>query len=159
MRVLGIDPGFGLMGIAVVEKERGARERVLFSACVTTDGTDPFPIRLTLVVNRVRQVMKKWKPDIVALETLLISKNQKTAMRVAETRGALIYAAETLGFRTREYSPSEIKLSAGGHGRADKKDVEKMVRLLVSFPKEKVLDDEIDAVAVALTAIARDRKG
>ena len=77
MRVLGIDPGFGRMGIAVVEKERGARERVLFSACVTTDGTDPFPIRLTLVVNRVRQVMKKWKPDIVALETLLISKNQK----------------------------------------------------------------------------------
>ena len=157
MRILGIDPGFDRLGIAVVEKERGERERVLFSACVTTSAKDHFAKRLRSVVLEAARVMKEWKPDIVALETLLLAKNQKTAMRVAETRGALIYVAEGLGIPSKEYSPSQIKLSAGGHGRADKKDVERMVRLLVSFPKEDVLDDEIDAVAVALTALAHEK--
>lgn len=157
MRILGIDPGFDRLGIAVVEKERGERERVLFSTCVTTSATDPFAKRLRVVVGEAERVMKKWKPDIVALETLLVSKNQKTAMRVAETRGALIYVTEILGIPSREYTPTEIKLSAGGHGRAEKKDVERMVRLLVSFPKEHVLDDEIDAVAVAITCLAHER--
>ena len=157
MRVLGIDPGFDRLGIAVVEKEGGQRERVLFSSCVTTSAKDLFPKRLREVVNEARHIMEEWKPDIVALETLLITKNQKTAMRVAETRGALIYIAETLGIPSKEYSPSKIKLSVGGHGRADKRDVERMVRLLVSFPKENVLDDEIDAVAVAITCLAHEK--
>ncbi len=157
MRVLGIDPGFDRLGVAIVEKTRGGRECVLFSSCITTRAKDLFPERLRSVVDEARRIMEEWKPDIVALETLLITKNQKTAMRVAETRGALIYIAETLGIPSKEYSPSQIKLSAGGHGRADKKDVERMVRLLVSFPKEDVLDDEIDAVAVAITCLAHEK--
>ena len=159
MRGLGIDPGFDRLGIAVVEKEGGRRERVLFSACVTTDAKNIFAKRLGVVAEEARRVMEKWKPDIVALETLLVGKNQKTVMRVAETRGALLYVAEMLGIPSREYAPSEIKLAAGGHGRADKRAVERMVRLLVSFPKKDVLDDEIDAVAVAITCLAREKKG
>lgn len=159
MRILGIDPGFDRLGVAVVEKERGERERVLFSTCITTSAKDTFPTRLLAVTKETEHIIKKWRPDAVAMETLIVTKNQKTAMRVAETRGALTYIAALSGLPVYSYAPSEIKLSAAGHGRADKKDVERMVRLLVSFPKEKVLDDEIDAVAVAIACFARDMSG
>jgi len=159
MRIFGIDPGFDRLGVAVVEKENGTRERVLFSACVTTNAKDTFPERLLFITKEVERLIQEWKPDAVAMETILITKNQKTAMRVAEARGALTYIAASANLPVYAYSPSEIKLSAAGHGKADKKDVERMVRLLVSFPKENVLDDEIDAVAVAITCLAREASG
>lgn len=157
MRVLGIDPGYDRCGTAIVEKESGARERVLFSSCITTDKKEEFPKRLFAVAQEIKKIINEWRPDAVAMETLLVSKNQKTAMRVAETRGAITLVTEEAGLQLYAYAPPEIKLSVGGHGRSDKKDVERMVRLLVSFPKKDALDDEIDAVAVALSCFAREK--
>lgn len=155
MRVLGIDPGYDRMGIAVVEKLSGKKEDVLFSMCATTNSRDDFATRLLSVCRDVERTIDEWGPDTISIETLLVTKNQKTAMRVSEVRGAVLYLAAKRNIPVYEYSPVEIKSSVAGHGKADKADIDKMVRLLVSFQKPEVLDDEMDAVAVALTHLAK----
>jgi len=157
IRALGIDPGYDRMGIAVVEKSPSKKEEVLFSMCATTSPRDTFSTRLLSVCKEVERVIDEWNPDILAIETLLVTKNQKTAMRVSEVRGAVLYIAATKKIPVYEYSPVEIKLCVAGYGKAQKVDVDKMVRLLVSFPKKDVLDDEIDAVAAALTSLVKGK--
>lgn len=156
MRILGIDPGFERLGIAVIDKEGGTpKEEVLFSECFKTSPKLEFPKRLLLVGEEIKKVIKKYKPDMLAIETLFLSANQKTAMRVSETRGVIIYESSQAGLKVFEASPLEIKMAITSYGKADKKQVMKMVKLLISLEKGKDSDDELDAIAVALTASAR----
>src|SRR3989344_4233612 len=119
MRVLAIDPGFGRCGVAVVEKTNG-KEKLLYSDCIETPAKQLFSLRLAVVVKECARLMKEHAPDAVALEKLYFSKNQKTAMHIAEVRGALIGAAAELGIRIFEYTPGEVKSAAAGWGGADK---------------------------------------
>ena len=153
MRVLGVDPGYERLGIAVLEKNAG-KECVLFSSCFRTSPELPFPERLGLIVDEIREVIKKHAPEVLAIETLFLNTNQKTAMRVAEVRGAVISEASKSSLRIFEASPPEIKVATTGDGRADKTQMKKMVKILVNIPEGSKTDDELDAIAIALTALA-----
>lgn len=157
MKVLGIDPGYDRLGIAIIEKN-GSRNTLLHSSCFTTSPKDTFYKRLHEVGTHVAQIIKEHAPDRLAIETLFITKNQRTAMRVSETRGVIIYEAIRSNIPVFEYSPPEIKTAVTGHGRSDKEHVTKMIPLLVKMPpNHKALDDEYDAIAVGLTCIAIER--
>lgn len=156
MRVLAIDPGYGRCGVAIVEKNFG-KEILLYSTCIETSAKSNFPERLAIIVDTCVRLMKKHAPDCVALEKLFFTKNQKTAMHVAEVRGALISAASNAGLKVFEYTPGEVKSAAAGSGGADKKAVATMLRALVKIEKQIEHDDEYDAIAIAITHLARAR--
>lgn len=155
MTILGIDPGYDRLGIAVIEKPAKGKEAVLYSDCFTTSSKDTIYERLKQVGREIERILNKFGPEAVALETLFITKNQKTAMRVAEARGIIIYEALKGGIPVFEYSPMEIKTAITSSGKSDKSQMMKMLPLLVDIPKkkgwERMLDDEYDAIAVALT--------
>lgn len=158
MRVLAIDPGYGRCGVAVLERIGGEKETLLYSGCIETSKDADFTARLGIVADECARLAKKYKPDVVALEKLYFSTNQKTAMRVAEVRGSLIQVATSLGIPVFEYTPGEIKSAAGGHGGAGKEQVAKMLRALIKTEKEIKYDDEYDAIAVGVTYLARHRQ-
>ncbi|MEI6396566.1 MAG: crossover junction endodeoxyribonuclease RuvC [Candidatus Taylorbacteria bacterium] len=149
MRILGIDPGYERLGIAVIEKNT-----VLYSDCFRTSAKDDIHKRLGEIGVEISKIIEKFQPDALAIETLFISTNQKTGMRVAEARGIIMYEAIKRGVLIYEYSPMQIKTAVTSDGSSDKSRMIKMVNLLVSLPKKKMLDDEYDAIAVALTHAA-----
>ncbi|OGG57942.1 hypothetical protein A2853_03385 [Candidatus Kaiserbacteria bacterium RIFCSPHIGHO2_01_FULL_55_17] len=164
MRVLAIDPGYGRCGVAVLEKNggpstslRAGKEVLLYSACIETSASAEFPERLATVADTCARLLKKHKPDALALEKLYITKNQKTAMRVAEVRGALINVAASAHVPIFEYTPSEVKAAAAGYGNADKRAVIKMLHALVTIRTDIRHDDEYDAIAIGVTHLARSR--
>ena len=152
-RILGIDPGFERLGIAVLEKKTG-KEFILFSECFKTSSKLEFSERLVLIGSEVRAIIKKYKPEILSIETLFLTTNHKTVMHVAEARGVVIYEAAGAGLKIFEASPPQIKVAITGSGRADKTQINKMVKMLVDIDETKKLDDELDAIAVALTGFA-----
>lgn len=155
MRIMGIDPGFERLGVAVLEKSKtDKKERVIFSECFRTSAKTDFPERLRLLGEEVREVIKKYKPEVLAIETLFMSNNQKTAMRVAEARGVIIYEAGRAGLDIFEATPLQIKMAITGYGKSDKTQIIKMVKMLVEIDESKKSDDELDAIAIALTGLA-----
>jgi len=158
MRILGIDPGFERLGVAILEKEKGGKESVVFSECFKTPAGLNFSDRLKMIGEEVKKVIKKYKPDILSIETLFLTTNQKTVMHVAEARGVVIYEASMAGLKIFEASPPQIKIATTGYGRADKAQIIKMVHMLVKLDKAKKSDDELDAIAIALTAFAHIRE-
>lgn len=155
MRILGIDPGFERLGIAILEKNKSdKKEKVLFSLCFHTSAKLEFSERLFLIGKEVENVIKKFKPEILAIETLFLNTNQKTVMDVAEVRGVIIYEASCYGLKIFEASPPQIKIATTGYGKANKEQVMKMIKILVKIDNTKKSDDELDAIAIALTASA-----
>ncbi len=159
MRILGIDPGFGRVGIGIIEYIQG-KEVYLHSECFETSPKTPFIDRLNLIGGYIENICSRWQPDVVAVETLFFEKNQKTAMHVAEARGVIVYSAQQNG-KTRlvEYTPLQIKTALTGYGRADKNQVTFMVQKILTLPEKKRLDDELDALAIAITHISYARPG
>lgn len=162
MRVLAFDPGFERLGVAVVEKTH-SKETLLFSQCVQTLPTLPFPERLRELGEAAEKLIAKWQPKVVALEDIYFEKNAKTAISVAQVRGVLAYIAATHGIKVCAYSPLQVKVAITGYGKSDKKAVAMMVARLVTLPLiektkgNKRLDDELDAIAVGLTCLASER--
>ena len=142
MRILGIDPGYERLGIAVLERTLEARpkESVVFSKCFKTSPKLEFSERLNLIGEEIIKIIKKYRPKILAIETLFLTTNQKTVMRVAEARGVVIYEAARAGLKI-----------------FDKAQINKMVKMLVKIDNQKGSDDELDAIAIALTAFAHLR--
>jgi len=154
-RILGIDPGFERLGVAVLEKKsKNEKEQVIFSECFKTSSKLDFSERLNLIGAEVKKIIKKYKPEILAIETLFLNTNQKTVMHVAEARGVVIYEASNAGLKVFEASPPQIKIATTGYGRANKEQIMKMVKILVKIENSKTSDDELDAIAIALTALA-----
>ncbi len=152
MKVLGIDPGIDRLGWAVIEHV-GATDTWRASGCILTDRGTPLPDRLLSAGNALRTILLEHQPDAVGVEELFFAKNAKTAMMVGQARGMILFVAAASHVPIIELTPNAIKLSVTGSGAADKKQVEKMVRMIIkNFPKGKRLDDEIDAMAVALAA-------
>jgi crossover junction endodeoxyribonuclease RuvC len=158
MRILGIDPGYERLGIAILEKNKGdKKEKVLFSECFKTSAKLEFSERLFLIGKEIKNVIKKFKPEILSIETLFLTTNQKTVMHVAEVRGVVIYEASSSGLKIFEASPPQIKIATTGYGKANKEQIMKMVKILVQIDNFKKSDDELDAIAIALTAFAHMR--
>ncbi len=156
MKVLAIDPGYGRCGVAVVEKTNG-RDRLVHSDCIETSAKDDFPERLAAVTDACVRLIETYGPNALAMERLFFQKNQKTAMRVAEVRGALLNVAAQANLPVFEYTPGQIKSAAAGFGSADKRAVAKMLHALLSIEKRGMLDDEYDAIAVGVTCLAYER--
>ncbi len=156
MKVLGIDPGYGRCGMAIVEKE-GGRERVIYSTCIETSPERTFPERLREVVDACAALIEKYEPAALVLERLYFNSNQKTAMQVAEVRGALTYAAARASLPLVEYTPAQVKSSITGWGKSDKKGVARMLHSLLKIEKEIEHDDEYDAIALGVTHLAHVR--
>ena len=155
MVILGIDPGYDRLGVAIIDKQAKRQEAVIYSDCLRTSSRDGIYARFAHIGKEICRVMDKFKPDVLSIENLFITKNQKTAMRVAEVRGIIIYESIRRGMPIYEYSPMEIKTAITGDGSSDKSRMLKMIGLLVDLPQKKAVDDEYDAIAVALTCSAR----
>ena len=157
MRVFSIDPGYARCGVALLEKDPPGKLEVLFSDCVETSSRDPFPERLAAIHSTCAQIIKKYSPFVVAIEKLFVTNNQKTAMQVAEVRGALIALAGSNDLYVHEYTPMQVKNATTGWGGATKKDIIKMVTLLVKIRENIRHDDEYDAIAIGITHFAHSR--
>jgi crossover junction endodeoxyribonuclease RuvC len=156
MKILAFDPGYERLGIAVLEKI-GSKETLLYSECFRTKKELSFPERLRELGKKAEALIEEWKPEAVALEEVFFEKNAKTAMQVAEVRGALTYIAAAKNLAVHQYSPSEVKIAVTGSGASDKRSVALMVGKLVAVPPGKRLDDELDAIAVGITCLASVR--
>jgi len=157
MKVLAIDPGFERIGIALIEKETGKKEKLVHSECFQTTSNTPFPERLKKIGLKIENIIKKYKPNILAIEKLYFTTNQKTAMGVSEARGLIIYIASKNNLSIHEYTPPQIKIAVTGYGRADKKMVMSIVPKLIEVKMEIKYDDEIDAIAIGLTCLASEK--
>jgi crossover junction endodeoxyribonuclease RuvC len=159
MKVLAIDPGYDRLGVAIIERLPRMKEAVLYSGCIETSAKLPHASRLGEVSEAIERLIEQFAPDAFALETLYFSKNQKTALLVAEARGAALAAAARRRIKVYEYSPAAIKIAVTGYGKAEKKQVSAMVEKLVKLPPGKRLDDEYDAIATGLAFFATERFG
>lgn len=148
-RVLGVDPGFDRCGVAVVEKGK-----LLFSTCITTNPKDAHGKRLGALGAELAETIKKWKPDSLAIEKLFFNQNVRTALKVAEARGVILYEAARAGLGVYEYSPQNVKIAVTGYGKAEKGQVEAMTLRILSLKKAPEYDDEADAMALCITHIA-----
>ncbi len=151
MKILGIDPGYDRLGIALIEKLKKGKEILLYSDCLQTSAKDDIYTRFGKIGAEVKKMLQEHKPDALAIETLFITKNQKTAMRVSEVRGIIIYEALNASVPIFEYTPMQIKVAVTSDGNSDKERITRMIPILIEMPKKITRDDEYDAIAVALT--------
>jgi len=153
--ILAIDPGFDRIGLAVMKLERD-KPKLLFSECLKTDSKKARPERLFSIGRRIKEVIKKWRPKTLAIETIFFNTNTTSAVGVAEARGIIIYEAIGAGMEIFEYGPQTIKIAVTGYGKADKIQMANMVKKLIDLPEKssKRLDDEIDAIALGITHLA-----
>lgn len=152
MRILGLDPGFARVGFAVLEVVDG-QTRVLTYGCWETKKDQNFSARLLFLARELKETIKKYRPDLAALEELFFFKNLKTAIGVAEARGALLLTLGEFGLRILELTPLQVKQSLCGYGRAEKSQIQKMVQLILKLKEKPRPDDAADALAVALAAV------
>lgn len=150
MKILGIDPGIERVGIAVIEKING-KDNYLFSECFKTSPKLSHSDRLKLIGEEISEVIQKYSPDTLAIEKLFFETNTKTAMAVAEARGMMLYVSALAKLSIFEYTPLEIKVAVTGYGKSDKHAIMHMVPMLIKLPNRKMIDDEVDAIAIALT--------
>lgn len=150
LKILGIDPGTGIMGWGLIEKN-GGEIRPLKYGCVKTPANSPLPDRLLKIYDSLCDIIKTNKPDCMAIEDLFFFKNQKTVMSVAQARGVAIICAKKHGMPVFEYTPLQVKQALTGYGRADKKQMQELVRITCKLKVCPKPDDAADALAIAIT--------
>ncbi len=153
MKVLGIDPGTGRLGWAIVEKENG-KEKLIACDCIETPAKTPLAVRLENIFNVLNDVIETHKPEVAAVEELFFAKNVKTALSVGHARGVVLLCLQQDGVPIFNYKPAEIKLAVTGYGNANKKMVQRMVKAILGMKEMIKPDDAADAVAVAITHMA-----
>jgi len=156
--ILACDPGYDRLGIAVLAGSVHESE-LLFSTCAQTDKKEDMSVRLAQLHRELLSVIKKYKPDVIAVEKLFFStNNKKSALAVAESRGMILALAGVHSIPIIEHSPQDVKIAVTGYGNASKKDVMDMTKRLIKGISPKALDDEYDAVALAICALASYKK-
>ena len=150
MRILGIDPGYAIVGFGVVEYE-SARFSLVDMGAITTPAEMPFEARLKAIYLDMCELIKTYAPQEMAIEKLFFNTNQKTAIDVAQARGVTLLPAIMQGIPIFEYTPLQVKSSIVGYGRAEKKQVQEMARNMLHLKEVPKPDDTADAVALAIT--------
>jgi crossover junction endodeoxyribonuclease RuvC len=150
MRVLGIDPGFGRMGWAVLEGNK-AKQVLVECGCLETSPDDSLNVRLEEIYDHVSELIKKYKTDEAAVEDIFYFKNQKTVIGVGQARGVILLAIVKNKVKCFNYTPLQIKRAITGYGQADKRQMQFMVRSLLGLKTKVKSDDAADAIAVGLT--------
>ena len=150
MRILGIDPGYAIVGYGVLDYD-GSRFSVLGFGAVTTAADLPFERRLMSIYDDMRVLIQTYRPDEMSIEKLFFNTNQKTGIDVAQARGVTLLAAAQAGVEIFEYTPLQVKSSITGYGRAEKQQVQEMTRTILHLKEVPKPDDTADAVALAVT--------
>lgn len=149
MIILGIDPGYAIVGYGLVEFQNN-KFKVLDYGAITTDKDEEMSKRLTRIYAELQGIIDRFHPDAVAVEELFFNKNAKTAILVAQGRGTAIVACANKGVPMHEYTPLQIKQALTGYGRADKQQIQFMVKMILNLKEVPKPDDTADALAVAI---------
>ena len=149
MVILGIDPGYAIVGYGVVNYVNNNFKPITFGAVTTPAGMD-FPQRLDIIFNGITELIEKTKPDALSIEKLYFNTNTTTAIDVAQARGVIVLAARRCGVPIFEYTPLQVKQAVTGYGRAEKRQIIEMTKTLLGLSKAPKPDDTADAVALAI---------
>ena len=149
MRILGIDPGFAIVGWGIVDYE-GSRFKVIAYGSIQTPSTMPIEKRLCAIYRELSDIIDKFSPEAMAVEELFFNTNTTTGIKVAQARGVILLCAEQKGVEFFEYTPLQVKQAVTGYGRADKKQVITMVTMLLGLDAPPKPDDTADALAIAV---------
>ena len=147
MIIIGIDPGYAITGFGVLEYE-GNHFKLIESGSIQTKAGIPLPTRIAKIYDDMNELIEKYKPDAIAIEELFFNRNTTTAIGVAQGRGAVLIAAAKTSTPIYEYTPLQVKQGVTGYGRADKKQVQMMVKTVLGLEKVPKLDDTTDAIAI-----------
>ncbi len=158
MIILGIDPGYAIVGYGVIEKDNRGKCKVLDYGAINTPKEEDFPVRLAMIQDGMKCLINKFKPDAVSVEELFFNQNITTGIAVAEARGVILCTAIQAVPRVFEFTPMQIKLSITGDGKADKKAVQFMTKTILGLKSIPKPDDAADALAVALTLAQTNTK-
>ena len=150
MVVLGIDPGTATTGYGVVKDAQDGRLTEICHGVIRTDSKMPYPQRLAKIHERINLLIEQYKPDVVSIEELFFNKNVSTALSVGQARGVVILTSVLAGLELSEYTPLQVKEAVTGYGRAEKMQVQQMVKVLLGLPEIPKPDDAADALAVAI---------
>lgn len=146
--ILGVDPGYAITGYGVLAVSQQAIETLTYGA-ITTSAKTEFPDRLASIHRELTNIIKTFKPKVLAIENLFFSNNAKTALRVGEARGVILLTAIQHHLRIHNYTPLQVKQAATGYGRAEKRQIQKMMQLILKLKKLPQPDDVADALAIA----------
>ena len=149
MRILGIDPGVATVGFGVIEAQAGRQQMIQYGA-ITTPAGQPLAARLVQIAQDMETLITQFQPDEMSIEELFFSKNITTGIAVAHARGVILYTAERLHLPVYEYTPMQIKQAVTGYGKADKAQVQQMVKMITGMDSIIRPDDAADAVAAAI---------
>ena len=149
MRILGIDPGYGITGFGLIEADRGSSQLLKCGAITTPAGMD-FSARLEIIYEDMRQLLEVAKPDVVSIEELFFGQNVTTGIGVAQSRGVILLAIRQAGLQVHAYKPAQIKQAVVGYGNATKHQVQDMTKRLLKLDAMPKPDDAADAIAIAL---------
>ena len=149
MRILGIDPGYGITGFGLIEADRG-QSRLLSCGAITTPAGMDFSARLEIIYEDMRQLLEVSKPDAVAIEELFFGQNVTTGIGVAQARGVVLLAIRQAGLEVTSYKPMQVKQAVVGYGNATKHQMQEMTKRLLNLSAMPKPDDAADAIAIAL---------
>jgi crossover junction endodeoxyribonuclease RuvC len=156
MRIIGIDPGTGILGFGVIDSVRGTH-RLVDAGVITTPAHTPLDIRLEDIYDNLVDIIHTTKPDVMSIEQLFFARNVTTAMSVSHARGVAMLAGRKARLPIAEYTPMQIKQTITGYGKADKKQVQEMVRLQLGLAEVPKPDDCADALGAAITHALMNR--
>ncbi len=149
MRILGIDPGYALVGYGIIDVVGNSLKPVKYG-CIKTDSKETFYSRMTQINQELKVLLAEFKPEELAIEKLFFSRNTSTALDVAQVRGAIIQEALNHNLQVFEYTPVEVKLAVTGYGKADKQQIQQMIKSLLHLVEIPKPDDTADALAIAI---------
>lgn len=149
MRILGIDPGFAITGYSIIDYI-GNKFTLIDSGAILTEAHTSFPLRLEKIYNELQEIIEKYKPDAMSIEELFFNNNAKTAINVAQARGVILVVAKINNLPIYEYTPLQIKQAVVGYGRANKTQIQHMVKMILNEENLPKLDDTTDSMAIAI---------
>lgn len=150
MRIIGIDPGTGILGFGIVDIDAKGKATLVDAGVIRTPVKQPDSERLFTIYDELQQIIKETKPGVMAVEKLFFSQNVTTAMSVSQARGVVLLLGKQHDMELYEYTPLQIKQALTGYGRADKKQIQEMVRVILSLKAVPTPDDCADALATAI---------
>lgn len=150
--IFGIDPGFAITGYGIIEKKGKNEIEMIDYGCITTDKNMVFSERLGIIHRELTGIIIKYRPDLIAVEELFFCKNVKTALMVGHARGVILLTAMQANVPLKELTPLQVKQGITGYGKAEKKQIQKMVQIILKLKEMPKPDDAADALAIALTA-------
>jgi crossover junction endodeoxyribonuclease RuvC len=151
MVILGVDPGFARTGYGIIES-RGSNLKLIDYGIIETDSKIDFSIRLKKISGELEKIIQEYSPTIISVEKIFFCKNTKTAINVSHARGVIILTASKNNLKVLEFTPPEVKRAVTGYGKAEKKQMQKMVQILLNLKEIPEPDDSADALALAICA-------